>query len=172
MKRNMGNRGFVMVEAMVIVMLFTLLASALYGLAGMKHRMAIHRMQEDEAYYAAVSAVRLMAAELADGENEEQISNGFEPFHTVITFEPDDFETEVISVPVEIWAERNGDELLLEAKAKCESVEKQVMLILYLEEMEIEITEKPEAAVETATSSNPSFEYKSRWIPIYYQVKE
>ena len=76
MKRKIDNSGFAMVEAMVVVMMFTLLASTLYGIAGMRHKMAIRRIQEDEAYYAAVSAVRLMAAELAEDGLEEDFYDG------------------------------------------------------------------------------------------------
>lgn len=142
MKRKMDNRGFAMVEAMVVVMMFALLASTLYGIAGMRHKMAIRRIQEDEAYYAAVSAVRLMAAELAEGGAEEEFCDGMEPFYTEITFVPDDIETDEVSIPVEIWADRSGDELLLTAKVKYGSIEKQATLLLRLEEVVAEIIEE------------------------------
>ena len=174
MKKNLDNHGFAMVEAMVVVMIFLLLASTLYGLAGMKHRMAIWRVQEDEAYYAAVSAVRLMAEELEDKEYKAKISNGIEPFGTEITFVPDDPDIEAVSVPVEVWVERSGNELLLGAKAEYGTREKKVTLLLRLAESEIEVVEDAENVIETetATVSNAYSEYVYEWVPVHYQVEE
>ena len=168
MKRKMDNSGFAMVEAMVVVMMFTLLASTLYGIAGMRHKMAIRRIQEDEAYYAAVSAVRLMAAELAEDGLEEDFYDGMEPFNTEITFVPDDLEADEVSIPVEIRADRSGDELLLAANVKYGTGEKQATLLLRLEETVTEVIEDPKVVDEKVSSSNAHLEYESRWVPLYY----
>lgn len=172
MKKKSDNHGFVMVEAMVIVMIFTLLASTLYSLAEMKHRMAIRRVQEDEAYYAAVCAVRLLAEELGDGEYEERISNGIELLGTEITFVPDDSDGEMVSVPVEVWTERSGDELLLGAKAEYGTREKKVTLLLCLTESEIRILEDTENRVGIATVSDAYSKCVYNWVPVHYQVEE
>ena len=39
-KKNLDHHGFAMVEAMVIVMIFMILASTLYGISGIKQKFA------------------------------------------------------------------------------------------------------------------------------------
>ena len=81
---------------------------------------------------------------------------------------PDDLEADEVSIPVEIRADRSGDELLLAANVKYGTGEKQATLLLRLEETVTEVIEDPKVVDEKVSSSNAHLEYESRWVPLYY----
>lgn len=170
-KKNLDHHGFAMVEAMVVVMIFMILASTLYGISGIKHQMTIRRVQEDEAYYAALTAVRLMAEEINNGQCGDMISNGMESFETEISFIPDDADKEAVSVPVEICTERSGEDLLLTAKARDGKKEKRVTLLLHLDSGTGQaVIHETADKIADATMSDA---YEDRWwVPVHYKIEE
>ena len=72
MKRRKREDGFVMLEVMAILMIVLLLVSTLYGIAGMRYRRALAKIQEEEAYYTAIAAVRMMAKEVVEEDADER----------------------------------------------------------------------------------------------------
>ena len=122
MRRRKNTDGFVMLEVMTVMMIVLLLVSTLYGIAGMKHRRALVKMQEEEAYYAAIAAVRMMAKEVIEEEPEEGTASymltkgsGMHKKTASIEFATES-EGELIRIPVTVWSERQGEELILGAE--------------------------------------------------------
>ena len=154
MKKKIDQKGFAMIEVLIIMMVFAILASSLYGYSGIKHRKVLAKVCEDEAHYAAVSAVRLMEREILSTNAEEgnaayvlSYGDGMRKKRTYIAFESETGEKEV-QLPVTIWSERDGDTLVLEAEA---TQEKQTSLVkLHLIQKQITETE-------------------SCWVPVSYE---
>lgn len=138
MKRLSDRKGFALLEVLVVMMIVLTLTSSLYSLAGMKQRNAIGKIQEDEAYYAAVSSVKLMAEEVINGTCEEGTASyvlasgdGIGEIKSNIIFQPDNGDPSgEIVIPVTLWSERSGDELLISAEA--ESGEKRKIVTIQL----------------------------------------
>ena len=123
MNKNDREKGFVMLEVMVLIMIFLILSSSLLTTAVSGHKRAVASVRKEEAYCAALSAVRLMASEMMEhGEETGTVSErllsgrGMKKRETVLSF-ADDGACEV-SVPITLWSERNGNELILYAKAE------------------------------------------------------
>lgn len=154
MKKNSG--GFVLLEVMTVMMIVLVLASALYGLAGAEYRRTMRQVQEDEAYYTALAAVRLMAQEVTEHTEDENgavceltCENGMKRRKTELLFEPEDGEWNESSRPVTIWSKWDHETLVLAAEAETGKRTCLVKLKLRLEELEEEI----------------------RWVPIAYEVE-
>lgn len=154
MKKNSG--GFVLLEVMTVMMIVLVLASALYGLAGAEYRRTMSQVQEDEAYYTALAAVRLMAQEVTEHTEDENgtvceltCENGMKRRKMELLFEPEDGEWNEYSKPVTIWSKWDHGMLVLAAEAETGKRTCLVKLKLRLEELEEEI----------------------RWVPIAYEVE-
>ena len=152
MKRRKREDGFVMVEVMAVMMIVLLLVSTLYGIVGMGHRRTLSKIDEEEAYYAALTAVRLMEKEVIETEAEEGTASyvfvqgsGMRKKTTCMEFESD-VDGEIIEIPVTVWTERNGDELILGAESGTG------------------------AASRTVTMRLKKEEENSRWIPVSYGI--
>lgn len=172
MRRRKNTDGFVMLEVMTVMMIVLLLVSTLYGIAGMKHRRALVKMQEEEAYYAAIAAVRMMAKEVIEEEPEEGTASymltkgsGMHKKTASIEFATES-EGELIRIPVTVWSERQGEELILGAESGKEPVSRTVTLRLV---KEIEVLDLPEENTWIeATASNSVNRTVSRWVPVSY----
>ena len=179
MKKLREEKGMAMVEVVLVIMIFTILASSLYGLAGMENRRVMRNISEEEAYYAAVSAVRLMEKEVTSGEIEAGLpayeliaGDGMKKRGAEICFEPDepDGEGKAVRIPVEIWSERHGDELLLAARAEVHGVEKVVTMTLEKQKLVVEEEEDESEGTRTASPSEPeeALESAEVWVPVSY----
>ena len=174
MKRRKREDGFVMLEVMAILMIVLLLVSTLYGIAGMRHRRALAKIQGEEAYYASIAAVRMMAKEVVEEGGEEGTvsymltkGNGMRKKAVSIEFESDAGE-EIIEIPVTVWSERNGEELILGAESGTGTASRIVTMRL---KREVEILEIPAEEPWTETTpSNPVIRTIIRWVPVDYQI--
>lgn len=157
------NHGFAMLEVMVTLMIGLMLISTFYLLIRMEYLQVLAGIQEKEAYYAAVSAVRMMEEAVMYGEYEEgsaayalTYGDGMEKYETRILFESDEEDDgRNVEIPVEIWSEREENELLLSARATRGGKIKVVSLRM------VKIIEKFEDNVE-------NYEETELWIPIEY----
>ena len=174
MKRRKREDGFVMLEVMAILMIVLLLVSTLYGIAGMRYRRALAKIQEEEAYYTAIAAVRMMAKEVVEEDADEgSIScmltkgSGMRKKNTFIEFESD-IDGEIVEIPVTVWSERNGEELILGAESGTGTASRTIRMQL---KKEVEIQELPSENPWTeATPSNPVIQTIIRWVPVSYQI--
>ncbi len=153
-KKKTDQKGFAMVEVLIVMMVFAILTSSLYGFSSMEHRRVLANVSESEACYAAVSAVRLMAREVTATDAEEgnaayilSHEDGMGKWKTNIVFEPETGDKEV-QLPVTIWSKRDGDTLTLAAEVTRGGQTSQVKLRLVRKE----ITET-----------------ERRWIPVSYE---
>ena len=156
--------GFAMLEVLVILMIITTLTATLYGVAGSSYQRTLSRVHEDEAYYAAIATVQLLAKEvLSDDIAEGSIAyeliseTGMKKRTTNLVFQSEDEEKE-IRIPVCIWSECDGERLLLAAEVTCYGIKKQVTLQL----------EKKEPKKETETETE--IETEEPWVPVRYDV--
>lgn len=178
MRKKIDTYGSAMLEVVVVMMIFMILASSLYTIAGMKHKKAVAEVSEDEAYYAAVTAVRMMAQEVIHGESDNGTAayvltrgDGLEKRWTKIRFIPEDREKveREIEISVCIWSERNGDELLLGAEADAGGHTKSVTMRLEKKAEPAAVMADDESMV-TASASEPAEAIIDRWIPVSYGV--
>lgn len=154
MKKNSG--GFVLLEVMTVMMVVLVFISALYGMSGAKYRRTLERVQEDEAYYTALAAVRLMAHEVVEyAEDENSVAceltaeTGMKRQMTELLFEPDDEEEDTVAMPVKVWSKWEKETLILSAEAESGKKTCRVKLKLCLETLDDE----------------------RHWIPIEYEVE-
>lgn len=140
MNKNNREKGFIMLEVMVLIMIFLLLSSSLLTTAVSGHKRAVASVRKEEAYCAALSAVRLMANEVMEhGEETGTVSErllsgrGMKKRKTVLSF-ADDGVCEV-SVPVTLWSERNGNELILYAEAELGGYSEMVSVMMVYQDM-------------------------------------
>lgn len=115
------KKGFAMLEVMIIIMVFMVLAASLFASAGAINRRAVSRAANNEAYYAALAAVKLMAGEVMNNEHGPAAvaltgSPGLSESETSISITTEDGETR--NVPVKISSKTVGSSyLMLTAKA-------------------------------------------------------
>ena len=174
MKRRKNEDGFVMLEVLAVLMIVLLLISTLYGTVGMGYRRTLAKIDGEEAYYAALTAVRLMAREVVKTEAEEGTAScaltqgsGMNKKTTVIEFESDE-DGETIEVPVIVWSDCKGDELILGAESGTGAASRTVTMRL---KKEVEVLELSGEDQEIeATASNPVKVTVSRWVPVSYGI--
>lgn len=110
-----------MLEVMIIIMVFMVLAASLFASAGAINRRAVSRAANNEAYYAALAAVKLMAGEVMNNEHGTAAvaltgSPGLSESETSISITTKEGETR--NVPVKISSKTVGSSyLMLTAKA-------------------------------------------------------
>ncbi len=127
--KNIGNRGFVLMETCLLMFLFLILLVSMFSAAGFRNRAEILRVKKLEASYAANAVVELMITEvLKDGTCS--LEDGVERMEREMVFEPDD-GSEEIRIPVAIWTERKGQGLHLFASAAVGNVSKTSSAELY-----------------------------------------
>lgn len=71
MEPESRNKGFAMLEVMMIIMIFMVLAASLFASAGAINRRTVSRAANNEAHYAALAAVKLMAGEIINHEDSK-----------------------------------------------------------------------------------------------------
>lgn len=172
MRKLKNEHGFVLLEVMTVMMIILLLTSALYGIVGMEHRRSIRKVREEEAYYAAMAAVRMMGKEVAKGEAEEGaasdvLTEGMGKRTAFLVF---DSETggEKTELPVTVWSERDGENLILAAEAG-EANGTTIVTLRLLKEVDVLELPMEHQWIE-ATPSEPVKEEVIRWIPIRYET--
>lgn len=159
-----NNKGFVMLEVMVVLMIVLLLVSILFASAGVRSRRARKNAAEEEAYYAAVAALKLMAGEVMEGDFESGtpasiISRGMAKRKTNIVFEPEDGSAEV-EIPVTVWSVRDETGLILYAECTVDGQKKVVSFSFERQSIAV--------AAEVATASSAS---QTVWIPVGYELE-
>lgn len=117
MRDGNGRDGFAMLEAMAAVMIFMVIGSVLCSAALAMERQAIRRVERNEAYDAALAAVRIMAGEVVDGSLDSAAGiliseGGMEKTETELVVTPKD-GSEPFSVLVTVWSEWDGETLIL-----------------------------------------------------------
>lgn len=149
MMRNEKEKGYIMFEVMILIMIFLMVSSALLASASSDHRRAVESVRKEEAYCAALSAVRVMAEEVMENEGESGTlseiflsGRGMKKKTTEIVFESDE-RTEV-SIPVTVWTRKDGDEVIIYAKA---------------------------AIGEYSETVSVTMKYSDMWIPVMYGIE-
>lgn len=77
MEPKCRKKGFAMLEVMIIIMVFMVLAASLLATAGAVNRRAVKRATNNEAYYAALAAVKMMAGEVMNTDNNQANSAAY-----------------------------------------------------------------------------------------------
>jgi len=130
MKRRSG---FAMLEVIVIFTVLMAVSASLLASASAAHRRAVNEVSKEEARDVAVSAVRLMAKGVMEGDPavERLVSeDGMEPWETEILVSLEDGSGES-SFPVTVWSEWEGGCLVLYASAVRGDWEKTVSVTLF-----------------------------------------
>lgn len=160
MGKDSPRGGFVMVEAMIFLSIFTIIMISLFTAVSAMYRRTLKAASGNTACDAAVAAVRLMAGELMkEGEGESSVSGiladgtGMSAKETEIVIELED-GTDSFSLPVTVWSERKGNQLVLYAESVVRGQKRTVSLLM----------EKR----ETATASSAA----GGWRPVRYDMGE
>lgn len=164
MKAGNKRNGFVMLEVMIVIMIFTAAASVLLASASAMNRRAVKEIEKDRAYDTALAAVRLMADGVINSEEgtDSAVSlltsgDGMDTRETYITVTPKD-GSEPFSLPVTVWSKWDGDILALYAAAAEGGQMKTVSLTLQKQD--------PEYAAATPSSASDS----EIWVPVRYDI--
>lgn len=132
METESRKKGFAMLEVMIIIMVFMVLAASLFASAGAIHSRAVKRTNNNEAYYAALAAVKLMAGEVMNDENgvaAVTLTSGLDETETVISITTKEGTSR--SIPVKIFSKAVGNRYLtLTAKAEVGGQTENVSLTL------------------------------------------
>jgi len=147
-----GNDGFVMIEVLVLIMIILLFLTSLFSSLGFRHKMALMRIQKEEARCAAEAALQLMEGEIANG-NTEWLENGLEKTDTILEFESEDGEVRV-KIPITVWLEQKEEEMWLYAEAEVGQKKERAYCVLELPKKNSLTTN---SNAETATSSNAEY---------------
>lgn len=184
MKAGSGRRGFAMLEAMAAVAVLMAVAASVLASVSAVNRREIRKIEKDEAYDAALAAVRLMADEVMEGGTDEDsaanvlaMENGLTAREAEIVITPKD-GSEPFSVPVTVRTERDDSRLILYAESVVGGQRKMVSLTLEaLEEVEMSGEQGIPKELDTgvmmlATPSSAVFPGHEKWrIVRYNKVK-
>ena len=156
-----------MLEALIIGMIFMILSSSMYCYAGMENRYIKNKINEDEAYYAAVTAVRRMVQEITDHEAAKgsaayQLTHGtgMKKRTVNLIFEAEDSDVMgEVDIPVDVWSEVEDDLLYLAAEVHVGEAKSTVRVQMRKEEEIDPMTGEPPEATE-----------RVRWVPVVYET--
>lgn len=126
------RKGSAMLEVLVIMMFFMVFASSMFTSAAVIHQRGMRNIAKNEAYHAALTAVRLMEEEISKGGAVSDFlvkDGGMEPRETNITVVPED-GSDVFSVPVTVASKRDGDRLILYGEAVLDGQRKAVSMTM------------------------------------------
>lgn len=140
--RKKNCKGFALIEVLVMIMLILIFLTSLFSIARFRHQTAWMKIQKEEAICAAEAALKLMETEVLSGACDFA-EHGLKKTKTMLEFEPANGEKGV-QIPVTVWADRMGNELILYAEAEVGNRKEEVSLVL----------NRPVEYL-TATSSNP-----------------
>ena len=138
-KRQKGRgrrKGSAMLEVLVIMMIFMIFASSMFTSAAAMHQRGMRNIAKNEAYHAALTAVRLMEEEISKGGAASDLlvkDGGMEPRETNITVVPED-GSDAFSVPVKVASKRDGDRLILYGEAVLDGQQRAVSMTLVKQE--------------------------------------
>lgn len=136
MMKNGMKRGSAMLEVLVIMMVFMVFTTTMFTSAAAMHQRGMRNIAKNEAYHAALTAVRLMEEEITKGGAASDFlvkDGGMEPRETNITVVPEDGSA-AFSVPVTVASKRDGDRLILYGEAVSDGQRKAVSMILVKQE--------------------------------------
>lgn len=108
-----NEKGYILLEIMVFLMVLFIVTFSLTKLISQEYRLMLNQLEREKAYYTAVSAVRLMAGAVMD-EDTPLLGEGLDKTSTSLDFQSDQWE---VSMPVTIWTEAEEDKLILYAEA-------------------------------------------------------
>lgn len=156
-----------MLEALLIGMIFMILSSSMYGYAGMENRYIKNKIHEDEAYYAAVTAVRMMVQEIMDheavkGSAAYQLTygTGMKKRTVNLIFEAEDSDVMgEVDIPVDVWSEVEDDLLYLAAEVHVGEAKSTVRVQM-----------RKEKEFDSMTGEPPEATEKVRWVPVVYET--
>lgn len=161
MKRGGRRNGYVMLEVMTVIAVLMAAAASMLMSASAMNRREIRKIEKNEAYAAAITAVRLMAdVVINDGEESPYfltLESGMTARETEIVVRPKD-GSDILTVPVTIWTEREDDCLILYGESAVGGQKETAALIL-----------KTEGETRLATSSSASY---GGWRPVRYRRAE
>lgn len=109
-----------MLETMLVIFIFMIIASVLLNTAFLYQRNMRKRSGTDRAYEAAYCALRLMEKEMTGGgtgRKKEYMEAGMDPVSTEITAQPEN-GMDSVSFPVTVWSVRDGEHLILYAESE------------------------------------------------------
>lgn len=152
--RTRRDDGFVMIQVMVLIMVILLFLTSLFSASSFRHRIALMRIQKEEARCAAEAALKLMENEIANG-NTEWIESGLKKTETTLEFESEDGETRVW-IPVVIWAEYEDEELYLFAEAEIGMKKEQVHTVSEFPQKVFLMTDSNSELATSSTASWPT----------------
>ena len=136
METNGMRKGSAMLEVLVIMMVFMVFASSMFTSAAAMHQRGMRNIAKNEAYHAALTAVRLMEEEISRGGAASDFlvkDGGMEPRETNITVMPVD-GGDAFSVPVTVASKRDGDRLILYGEAVLDGQQRAVSMTLVKQE--------------------------------------
>ena len=142
--------GFVMIQVLALIMIILLFLTSLFSTSGFRHRLALLRIQKEEARYAAEAALQLMEKEIANG-NTEWIETGLKRTETILEFESEDGEIQV-AIPIMIWANYEDEELCLFAEVEVGSKKERVQAVLEIPKKENLMTDSNSAPATSSTA--------------------
>lgn len=142
-----GRGGFVMLEVMIVIMAFMIVSSSLLAVSAQARKRAARRAAETEAYYAAVTAVRMMAGEIMENEDPPGpvamaletppgLSVTAETLTVKVTGETAKEMPETFTIPVRVASEVSEDGNLLTLCAEAEVAGERQLVSLSLEKQE------------------------------------
>lgn len=156
-----GNRrsGFAMLEVMIVITIFMAVSASLFASASAMHKRSVNNAAKEEADDIAAAALRLMAEEAANGNEAEDsaaglLISGMSPRETELVAAPKD-GNEAVSFPVTVWSERDGDNLILYARAVRNGQKRTISLVL---------TRQEEERLATPSSAGDG-----KWRPVKYE---
>lgn len=141
-RKKSGRQGFVMLEVLAAAAVIGFLSASIAASAAAIHQRTLRRVEEKEAYDAAVTTVRMMALEIMENDNEPgTISEkllcepGLALADTVLAVETDTGESRK-DVPVKIASKAQEERVrvILYAEASVGGVSRAVTLTMEKEE--------------------------------------
>lgn len=130
------RKGSAMLEVLAIMMVFMVFTTSMFTSAAAMNRRGLRTAAKNEAYHAALTAVRLMADEIINGGAASDLlsgDGGMGPRETCITVMPED-GSGAFSVPVTVASQRDGDRLVLYGESVVDGQRKAVSMTLVKQE--------------------------------------
>lgn len=105
-KKHSAKPGFALLEAVVFVLLMILLSTAMLAAAFNTHRRSVERIENDRAYYAAVTALKMAGNDIASNPGSSYL-NAFTNSASTLSVTPEG-ETEQVHAQITMSGTGNG----------------------------------------------------------------
>jgi len=132
LKKHVNQKGYILLEIMVLCLFLFMIATYIFAFVTWEHRVAVRQLERTRNFYTSVSAIRMIEAAVLEEEVELAFTDqSYDKTWGTLQFFDDEYE---VQIPIAVWMEQEGEELVIYAEAGSEDMKERVSLTMHYED--------------------------------------